>query len=132
MTCTRPNSGYRVYVADPSNALQSQTMDSAMRTLRLCGWLAGAAVALLSAACGGNNVGGPAKTKVAFVSNNPEDFWTIAEAGTKKAADELGVEVFFKRPQNGTAAEQKQIIEDLLARRVQAIAVSVIDPDNQI
>jgi ribose transport system substrate-binding protein len=74
---------------------------------------------------------GPQRTKVGFVSNNTAEFWTIAEAGTKKASDELGVEVLFRRPQHGTAAEQRDIIEDLLTRQVQAIAVSVNDPKNQ-
>ena len=72
-----------------------------------------------------------AKVRVGFVSNNAAEFWTIAEEGTKKAAGELGVEVLFRRPPNGTAAEQKDIIEDLLTRRVQAIAISVNDPKNQ-
>jgi ribose transport system substrate-binding protein len=72
------------------------------------------------------------KTKVAFVSNNAEEFWTIAEAGTKKAAGELGVEVLFRRPANGTAAEQKDIIEDLVAQGVQGVAISVNDPKNQV
>src|SRR5581483_11411382 len=71
------------------------------------------------------------KIKVAFVSNNPHQFCTIAEAGTKKAAEEFGVEVFFRRPPNSTASEQKDIIEDLLTKKVQGIAVSVNDPVNQ-
>ena len=75
--------------------------------------------------------GAPKKTQVAFVSNNAAPFWTIAEAGTKKAATELDVDVAFRRPLNGTAAEQKEIIEDLLTRQVQAIAISVNDPVNQ-
>lgn len=102
-----------------------------MYILRCCVLLACTVATLAVTGCGRTG-GGPQRLKVAFVSNNPEDFWTIAEAGTRKASEELGVDVVFKRPQNGTAAEQKQIIEDLLARRVQAIAVSVIDPDNQI
>ena len=36
------------------------------------------------------------------------------------------------RPLTGTAAEQKTIIEDLLAQQVQAIAISVNDPVNQL
>jgi ribose transport system substrate-binding protein len=71
------------------------------------------------------------RIKVGFVSNNPAEFWTIAEAGTRKAARDLGVEVLFRRPKNPTAADQKQIIEDLLTQGVQAIAISVIDPANQ-
>ncbi|HEV3203489.1 MAG TPA: substrate-binding domain-containing protein, partial [Gemmataceae bacterium] len=74
---------------------------------------------------------GGARIKVGFVSNNIAEFWNIAEAGTRKAAGELGVEVLFRRPKTPTAATQKEIIEDLLTQGVQALAVSVIDPDNQ-
>lgn len=74
---------------------------------------------------------GDDRIKVGFVSNNEAEFWTIAEAGTRKAAEELGVEVLFRRPKQPTAAAQKEIIEDLLNRGVQAIAISVIDPVNQ-
>jgi ribose transport system substrate-binding protein len=69
--------------------------------------------------------------KVGFVSNNAEEFWSIAEAGTRKASNDLGVEVLFRRPKSGTAAAQKEIIEDLLTQGVKAIAISVIDPENQ-
>lgn len=71
------------------------------------------------------------KLKVGFVSNNSAEFWTIAEAGANKAAKELDVDCLFLRPQNGTAAEQKIIIEDLLTQDVKAIAISVNDPKNQ-
>jgi ribose transport system substrate-binding protein len=71
------------------------------------------------------------KIKVAFVTNNPHEFWTIAEAGTRAAAAKFDVEVVFKRPKNGTAEEQKTIIEDLLANNIKAIAISVNDPVNQ-
>lgn len=74
---------------------------------------------------------GPAKPKVGFVSNNAHEFWTIAEAGTKQAGEEFQVEVVFRRPPNGTASEQKEIIEDLMTRGVQGIAISVNDPTNQ-
>ena len=75
---------------------------------------------------------GEAKIKVAFVSNNAAEFWTICEAGARKAAEESNVDLQFKRPQDGAAATQKQIIEDLLTNKAQAISVSVISPDNQI
>lgn len=72
------------------------------------------------------------KIRLAFVTNNASDFWTIARAGVDKAAAELGdVEVDFKIPADGTAATQKRIIEDLLARGVQGIAISPKDPANQ-
>ena len=71
------------------------------------------------------------RVKVGFVSNNEAEFWTIAEAGTRKAAEEFGVEVLFRRPKPPSAAAQKELIEDLINNGVKAIAVSVIDPVNQ-
>lgn len=71
------------------------------------------------------------KTKVAFVSNNPESFWVIAEAGAKKAADEAGVELLFRKPSPGNVATQKEAIDTALSQGVKGIAVSVIDPKNQ-
>lgn len=72
------------------------------------------------------------KLKVAFVTNCVADFWTIAEAGTKKAAAELpNVEVTFKMPANGTPEEQKSIVDGLLADGTKAIAISPKDPTNQ-
>jgi len=78
--------------------------------------------------------GGTPKQKqveVAFVTNNASDFWTIARAGTAKAAKEVGAKVDFRIPAEGTAAEQQQIMEDLVVRGVSGIAISPKDPDNQ-
>lgn len=69
--------------------------------------------------------------RVAFVTNNASDFWKIAEAGTKKAAQDLGVEVLFRIPAAGTAEEQQQIVEDLITTGVAGIAISPKDPANQ-
>jgi ribose transport system substrate-binding protein len=71
------------------------------------------------------------RIKVGFVSNNAQEFWTIADAGTRKAAQDFKVQVLFRRPKTPGAAAQKEIIEDLMARGVKAIAISVIDPKNQ-
>ncbi|MBC8105271.1 MAG: sugar-binding protein, partial [Anaerolineae bacterium] len=74
--------------------------------------------------------------KLAFVTNNSSDFWTIARAGCEKAKQELGqelggnVEVDFQIPGDGTAATQKRIVDDLLARGIDGIAISPIDPAN--
>jgi len=73
------------------------------------------------------------KLKLAFVSNNAATFWTIARSGCNLAAQELGnVEVDFKIPSTGSAAEQQQILNDLVASGVDGIAVSPIDPKNQV
>lgn len=81
---------------------------------------------------GGNASGGGAQKKLAFVTNNASDFWTIARKGTEKADAELpDVTVEFRIPAEGTAADQKRIIDDLLAKGVDGIAISPVDPDNQ-
>jgi ribose transport system substrate-binding protein len=70
--------------------------------------------------------------RLAFVTNNASDYWTIARKGTEKAAAELpDVTVEFRIPGNGTAAEQKGIIDDLLAKGINGIAISPKDPANQ-
>jgi len=75
---------------------------------------------------------GSKKKKVAFVTNNAADFWTIARHGCEKADQELDdVEVEFKIPGEGTAAEQKRIVDDLLAKGIEGIAISPVDPANQ-
>lgn len=73
----------------------------------------------------------PKDIRVAFVTNNASDFWKIAEAGTKKAAAELGVSVAFRIPSKGTAEEQQQILQDLVTSGVSGIAISPKDPANQ-
>ena len=69
--------------------------------------------------------------KLAFITNNAADFWTIARKGTEKADAGLpDVEVEF-RLGDGTAAAQKRILDDLLAKGVDGIAISPVDPANQ-
>ncbi|MBA3321915.1 MAG: sugar-binding protein [Pyrinomonadaceae bacterium] len=100
--------------------------------------LAGACL-LLASACnqnsggssGGGSSGGSTK-KLAFVTNNASDFWTIARKGCEKADAELNdVSVEFRIPADGTAAEQKRIADDLLAKGIDGIAISPVDPENQ-
>jgi len=75
---------------------------------------------------------GEKKTKLAFVTNNASDFWTIARKGVEQADKELPkVEVEFRIPADGTAAEQKRIVDDLLAKGIAGMAISPVDPDNQ-
>ena len=75
---------------------------------------------------------GDKKLKLAFITNNASDFWTIARKGVEQAGRELpNVETEFKIPGEGTAAEQKRIIDDLLAKGIDGMAISPVDPDNQ-
>jgi len=70
--------------------------------------------------------------RLAFVTNNASDFWTIARAGCTKAAEEVpNIAVDFQIPGDGTAAGQKRIIDDLLARGTDGIAISPVDPTNE-
>jgi ribose transport system substrate-binding protein len=72
------------------------------------------------------------RLKLAFVTNNASDFWTIARAGCNKAAEELpNVKLEFKIPSDGSAATQRRILDDLLAKGIDGIAISPIDPANQ-
>jgi len=83
---------------------------------------------------GTNSAGTGAGTKhrLAFVTNNASDFWTIARKGTEKAAKDIpSIEVEFRIPSDGTAAEQQRVIDDLLAKGIQGIAISPVDPKNQ-
>jgi ribose transport system substrate-binding protein len=94
-------------------------------------------ITLLLAGCqgihsGGGGLAGGGKHKLAFVTNNASDFWTIARKGTEKAAAEIpGIEVEFRIPSDGTAAEQQRVIDDLLAKGIHGIAISPVDPVNQ-
>ena len=75
---------------------------------------------------------GDKKLKLAFITNNASDYWTIARKGVEQAGRELpNVEAEVKIPGEGTAAEQKRIINDLLAKGVDGMAISPVDPDNQ-
>src|SRR5688500_2273190 len=82
--------------------------------------------ALLLAGCqkaGPTNSSAPGSTSekhtLAFVTNNASDFWTIARKGTEKAAQDIpGIQVEFRIPSDGTAAEQQRVIDDLLAKGI--------------
>src|SRR5690349_23115650 len=78
------------------------------------------------------NTGAGTKHKLAFVTNNASDFWTIARKGTEKAVKDIpNIEVEFRIPSDGTAAEQQRVVDDLLAKGIQGIAISPVDPANQ-
>lgn len=113
-----------------------------MKLNHLTRGLAAAVVALAVAGCGKSDSSPHSPTspsgatgkklKLAFVSNNAANFWTIARRGTEEAEKSLGnVEVLFRIPSTGSAAEQQQLLDDLLAAGVDGIAVSPVDPPNQ-
>ena len=93
-------------------------------------------VACVSAACGQRSTTGADTSKtltLAFVTTNSADFWTIARRGVEKADAELpDVETEFRLTSDGTAAEQQRIVDDLLTKKVAGIAISPVDPANQV
>ena len=85
---------------------------------------------LANASC--NKTSEAKKTRIAFITNNTSDFWTIARKGTEKAKAELpNVEIEFRINSEPTAAGQQRIIDDLLAKGVDGIAICPVDPKNQ-
>lgn len=72
----------------------------------------------------------PSARRFAYVTNGVDPFWTIAEAGANKAGEDLKVNVLVEMPAQGIS-HQKQILEDLLTRGVDGVAVSPIDHVNQ-
>jgi ribose transport system substrate-binding protein len=77
----------------------------------------------------------PAETKVlklGFVTNNPSQFWKLAEAGIKKYEKEAKVKVDIAMPQSGTPGDQNQILQNLASQGYDAVAVSVIAPNDQV
>jgi ribose transport system substrate-binding protein len=102
-------------------------MSRTMRSLRGLGLIA---ITLCLGTLPACQQSGSGKPKVAFITNNPESFWTIAEAGCRKAEKEFNVEVIFRRPSGG-AADQTEIINTLKNQDIKAMAISVINPKGQ-
>ena len=81
---------------------------------------------------GGTSSGGGARIALAFVTNNPSDYWKICSKGVDAAAKELGnVDVQFVEPADGSASTQKKDVDDLLTKGIKGIAISPKDPANQ-
>lgn len=82
---------------------------------------------------GGENADSGKKDKphVAFVTNCIASFWVVAEKGVQKAGKDLDVEVEVHMPPTGAVDEQNRMVQDLLTKGVDGIAISPLDPDNQ-
>lgn len=83
-----------------------------------------------AAAVGCGDGGKPGRPKVAYVTNGIADFWLIGQKGAEDAAAKYDVELDVRMPPKGVA-DQKKMVQDLLAKNVQGIAISPIDPANQ-
>src|SRR5580765_1655056 len=102
-------------------------MNSRARTATFFGLLL---LSLFPAPSGKSKEGGPAKPRIAYMGNAIAPFWSIAEKGARDAAAKFNVDLDVRMPQNG-ATDQKRMVEDLLARGVDGIAISPADPTNQ-
>ena len=69
------------------------------------------------------------KRTLAFVVNVSADFWTIARRGIEKANKEHPeYDMQMIIPGQASAAEQRRIMDELLARQVAGVAISPINP----
>lgn len=70
------------------------------------------------------------KPRIAYVTNGVDPFWNVAASGVRKAAAEFDVEAEVLMPPKGLI-DQKRMLETLLVRGVDGIAISPIDARNQ-
>jgi simple sugar transport system substrate-binding protein/rhamnose transport system substrate-binding protein len=56
-------------------------------------------------------------------------YFNASEVGALEAGKELGIEVVYTGPTEGDAAQQVQMIEDLLIRGIDSLAIAPNDPD---
>lgn len=86
-------------------------------------------IAVFVLSCGNNsNSSGNKKIRVAFV---PQligiPYFTAMETGGKRAAEKFGGEFLYVGATTASSAEQVRLIENLIAQKVDAISVSVLD-----
>lgn len=74
---------------------------------------------------------GAARPQLAFITNGVADFWRIAKAGCVVAGREFGADVEVLMPTSPELSNQKQMLQNVLARGVDGVAISPIDPANQ-
>lgn len=73
----------------------------------------------------------PDEIHLAYITNGVASFWNVAKAGVKAAEREFGVRCEVVMPAEGVA-DQKRLIEDLVGRGIDGLAISPIDAANQI
>src|SRR6266542_5207813 len=125
MRCFRANPYLRgIFMKQSGNLLRL----SAASAMVVC--ITVVAAAMMSS-CESKTTSNTSATKpvtIAFVTNNPSDFWQIAKAGVNKAEKEFGVTCDFQMPPDSSVAEQQRIVEAEMAKGVQGMAISPNDP----
>jgi ribose transport system substrate-binding protein len=74
--------------------------------------------------------GGDAEVSFAYVTNGVDPFWDLCAAGVRIAEKEFGVTCEVLMPPKGVV-DQKRMMETLLAKGIDGIAVSPVDAENQ-
>ncbi len=81
---------------------------------------------------GSANGAGVKKLRLAFVANTADEYWSIVHLGCDFAAKDLGdVDMQFCFPAEHTAKAQQDLLNDLVAKGIDGIAISPIDADSQ-
>src|SRR5688572_7095682 len=89
-----------------------------------------AALLLLSAGCTDRQQSDTGRTRVGLVAKSlGNGFFDAVHKGANEAAQGLGAEVIFTGPTTPTAEGQIEVVNALIAQRVDAIAISANDPD---
>jgi ribose transport system substrate-binding protein len=121
----RPSSCVASMQAPAAEQSWERLREAAMRSMRILV----AALALAAVVIGPVNA--QQKKTLAFVVNGAADFWTIARRGVEKANKELPqYNMIMEIPSQSSAAEQRSIMDALLARGVAGISISAVEPAN--
>jgi rhamnose transport system substrate-binding protein len=89
-----------------------------------------ALIALVQTGCGEKTTTPDSSPKVAVVAKSlGNGFFDAVRKGAEEAAADLGVQLIFTGPPTPTAEGQIEVLNALVAQRVDAIAVSANDPD---
>ncbi len=70
--------------------------------------------------------------KLAFVTNSVDPFWSLAQKGCEKADGVFNTQTTVTFPSRGTVDEQKQAIEQAVNNGYEGMAISPINPENQV
>ena len=98
--------------------------------MRVLSIVLAAVVALGTGGCGQKEPAAGTKLRIGLVAKSlGNGFFDAVHKGANEAAGELGVEVIFTGPPAPTAEGQVEVLNALIAQRVDAIAVSANDPD---
>lgn len=69
---------------------------------------------------------------IAMVAKSASPYFSYAEEGAREAARQAGIEVTFDRPRLPSAEQQIDVVEQLIRKDVDVIAISAIDPEKLI